>query len=303
MPASMTLFPMSAVVDGVLSYLQKIFGDPDITPSEYRFDRDGRISKIRVSGPFVANNDKPMSAPFVVVERSGFSINNLTIDNLRSADENTFENPSHTHILEGSITITCGSSIASEASNLANFIAIMLQADRNIIKSVLKFVRKFDTVSIGPETPVVKDNEIRRFEVVLQCSVSIQQGWVKRMTNLTQFNHADIKDTFPHDTSIAGVITAGSDHLVDSTQNFGVLLENSPQLLPKELAKGWYYIRFDGSNQLHTVVEIVDNHTLKLKSKDANNVFAPWNPLVNKSNVKYSLLWNNVNLSVEIGKP
>jgi hypothetical protein len=102
--------------------------------------------------------------------------------------------------------------------------------------------------------------------------------------------------------SAKGVVTEGSDLLVDTTQDFGIEGTSNPQFLEQELEKGWYYIRFKDNEhyQIYPVVEIVDNHTLKLLTHDANNIPTPWLSPESKIDVSYNLLWNNIHLSMEI---
>jgi len=307
MPAALINFPISAIVDGLLSYIQYIFGNPDITPSEYRWNVDDRQSFIRIGGPFVIDNEKPMSAPFIVVERGPFTFDNRIIDNLKAGGANTFTNPLYAAICDGTINIICGSAVAAEASSLANYLAIMLQSDRHTIIGTLQFLRNLYHVDISPEIPVVKDTQVRRWEVTLRIFVSLQMGWIKTQLDTVQWNSATIYnlDGQPSDAplSIVGSINTGSDLLVDNTQNFGILSTNSPQFLQSDLTAGRYYIRFKdyGCNaQVYPVAEIVNNHTLRLLDHDVNNNPIPWSAPETSTAVKYNLLYDSLHLKIEI---
>jgi len=306
MPAPMINFPVSAIMDGLLSYLQWIFKNPEITPSEYRWDPDDRKSFIRICAPFVIDNEKPMSAPFVVVERGGFQFDNRILDNLKGAEANTFLNPQYVAIANGTMNIICGSKESAEASSLANYIAVMLQADRHGIIDNLSFVRNLYHLDIGPEVPVVKDTEIRRWEVTVRIFVSLQMGWIKPLREPKVWKSATIYQTDKSSTdaplSDKGSVIKDSDVLVDTTQNFGIDPDNNPRLLEQELNKGWYYIRFkdDDNAQLYTVKEITDNHTLKLETHDINNQPVPWVAPESKSNIEYNLLWSSLHLKMEV---
>jgi len=300
-------FPLQAVVDVLLSYLQYIFGNPEITPPAYRWNSDTRASKIRLSAPFVIDNSKPMSAPFVIVERNPFSFENRTIDNLRTADPNVFTNQEKTDIMNGSINVICGSGTAGEASNIANFLAIMLHADRHGIISNSKFIRNLGYLDVGPEIPVVKDTEVRRWEVTLRLSASLQIGWLEKEKDpelwekLAVYNIGDP----PWDESDSGETTQGSDLLVDTTKNFGYLNTNDPQLLEQEFNRGWYYIRFtsEGKKQLYTVVEIVNSTTLRLETHDENNDPVAWSAPETATDLEYEILWNDLHIHMELPTP
>lgn len=301
-PPSTEGFPLPTIVSGMLSFLQWAFANPDIIPPEYRWDSDDRASKIRISGPFVIDNEKPMSAPYIVVERGSFNFSNSTIDNLKSQDPVTGEESEKVDWMDGSLNITFGSGTATEASNLANIVAIILQSNRHGIASTLKFVRRLQYVGIGPEIPIVKYAEVHRWETTLQMSVSLQFGWIVRQTELEEWNSVDIINTDEGTGYDTGETTQGSDLLVDTSRDFGVLSTNDPQLLSAELSKGWYYIRFDDNpnDQLYVIKEIVDNNTLRLATHDANDDETPWIADETSSGLGYKLFWNHVHVHVKI---
>lgn len=308
MATTLLNFPLAMIVDGILSYLHHLFSTPDLTPSDYRWNSDDRKSKIRICAPFVVDNAKPMSAPFIVVERGAFTYDDRIIDNLKSADPNVQTNPNKVSICDGLINIICGSKEASEASSLANYIALMIQADRHGIINTLTFLRNLKHVDISPEIPVIKDTEVRRWEVTVRIFASIQMGWVESYSELISWKEFSIYETNNIDKnnpfSSNGEVQTGLDLLVDNTKNFGLTILNNPQLLEKELSKGWYYIRFSDNtfNQLYTISEIVDNHTLKLTTHDATGATVPWVSAETKTKVNYDLLWNTIHLYTTVKK-
>lgn len=301
-PAIAKDFPLSLIVDGIISYLQWAFNNPDIIPPEYRWESDDRASHIRISAPFVIDNQKPMSAPFIVVERAGFVFANRTIDNLRSQSHTDGERTEKVDWMDGGINITFGSGVASEASCLANIVAILLQSDRHGIMAALRFVRNLRYSSVGPEVPVVKHAEVHRWEVTLQIEVSLQFGWISSQTEIEPWNKADVINTNDGTFSEHGATTEGSDIFEDLTKDFGITVDNDPQLLPAELSKKYYYIRFsDNPNgQLYTIKEIVDNHHLRLVTHDADDVEVPWAAEETATDIDYDFLWNHVHVHVKI---
>ena len=308
MPAPLINFPLSSIVDGILSYLQWIFGNTEIVPSEYRWNADDRKSLIRISGPFVIDNQKPMSAPFIVAERGSFTFANQTVDNTRGADANTFENMSYTDWGNGYVNLICGSSVAGEASSLANFVAIMMQADRKEISDKLQFLRNLYYLDVSPEIPVYKATEVKRWEVTVRFFVSLQMNWFKSLKSPQLWTKAAFYGTDPNKTTFseAGSTTEGSDTLVDTTKDFGPYITNNPQLLEQELAKKYYYIRFAGSDypeQLYTVTQIVNNHTLQLLTHDTENLPIAWSAPATATGLHYDLLWNNIHVYMELPKP
>lgn len=304
MPVILKNFPVSAIVDVLISYLQFAFSNTEITPAEYRWNVDDRASKIRISGPFVIENEKPMSGPFVVVERGSFVFENRTLDNLKSGSANAFQSKEYVDFANGTINIICGSLVAPEASSIANFLAILFQANRHGIIKNSHFIRNLNYIGIGPEIPVVKDSEVRRWEVTLSLRVSLQMGWMQVAREPTVWQKAAVYST--RDTaekfSDTGEITQGSDLLVDSSQNFGFLESNDPQLIQTEFDKGWYYIRFKDNvnDQLYTIVEVVDNNTLRLETHDTNNDPTAWSATETATGVEYDLLWNHLNIHMEL---
>jgi len=304
MTATLTNFPIAAVVDCLLSYLQFVFSNDEITPDAYRWAEDDRTSKIRISGPFVIDNEKPMSAPFVVVERGSFTFANQTMDNLKSGTANAFEEKTFVDWADGTINIICGSGVASEASSIANFLAIIIQGNRHGIIKNSHFIRNLNYIGIGPEIPVVKDTEVRRWEVTLSLRASLQMGWLHILREPTLWESATVYATkTPVEAySDSGVISIGLDTLVDSTKDFGYLETSDPKLIQTELEKGWYYIRFrdNAYDQLYTIIEIVDSNTLKLQTHDENNDPVAWAATESAVDVEYDLLWNSLNIHMEI---
>lgn len=306
MPVPLIHFPFSAVVDGIISYIQYVFGNPDITPPEYRWNQDTRATRIRIQAPFVIDNQKPMSAPFIVVERGSYAFQNRTLDNLKSADANTFTNKKYSDIADGYVNVICGAGVAGEASSIANFLAIIIQANRHGVVANLKFVRDLHYIDCGPEIPVVKDTEVRRWEVTLRFAASIQLNWFKTFHEPEPliFEKAGIYGLHNEPTvdSDKGIISEGVDTLVDSTKDFGHLITNSPQLLEQEFDRGWYYIRFKDNtqDQLYTIVEIVNPTTLRLQTHDADGNPVAWAASESAIDVEYELLWNSIHLHVEL---
>jgi hypothetical protein len=310
MPASMINFPIANIVDALLSYTQHLFANTDLTPADYRWSSDDRMSKIRICAPFVIDNEKPMSAPFIVIERGGFEFEDRVIDNLKSANENTFQDPNYVTICNGYVNVTVGAGVAQEASSIANFLALMYQADRHGIIKVVNFLRNLKHTTVGPEIPVIKDTEVRRWEVTVTIFVSLQMGWISTLSEpvpWTKFAMYGIKAVDTEPLSSSGVINAGSDLLYDGTKNFGLTTSDDPQFLEQELTKKWYYIRFNNltsgePSQLYPVAEIVDEHTLRLLSHDVNNAETAWSAPESQTDVEYELYWNNVHLYVEVPK-
>jgi hypothetical protein len=298
-------FPATVIVDGILSYLQYSFGNAEIVPADYRWSSDERKSRIRISGPFVIDSQKPNSAPFIMVERGPLSFSNSTIDNVKSSDPNVFTNTEKVDWMDGVLNITCGCgpSASSEATNMANFIAILIQANKKPLMKQLNFLRRLDYIDLGPETPVMKDTEIRRWEVTLRFQISLQMGWIERKvydpdTLADKVEYFNTDDFF---SSSTGILTDGSDILYDPGADFGLLNENSPQLLESELSKGWYYIQLNGLPQNYRVAEIVDNNRLRLLTRKVDDTgdeayVAP----ETATDVQYKLVWNTVHIHCRV---
>ena len=302
MPAPFINFPLKAIVDGVISYTQYLFTNEDITPPSYRYSTDDRASRIRIQGPFVIDNEKPMSAPFIVIERGTFAFSNSIIDNLKSATPNTFEMKQKVDIMDGYINVIVGSRSAGEASNIANFLAISYQSDRHGIASELKFVRNFNYVDVSPEIPVFKDAEVRRWEVTLRLMVSMQIGWATTLREPEPWNKASIYAVNSDwgSSSITGIVAEGVDTLTDANANFGLLETSDPRLIEKELQEGYYYIKFAEDDQFYPVADIVDPNTLQLLTHDTNGDPVPYSAPASAVDLEYELYWNCVHIRGDI---
>ena len=305
MPVPLLNFPLHSIVDGIISYLQFVFSNDEIVPPSYRWDDDDRASKIRISAPFVIDNEKPMSGPFIVVERGSFIFQNRVIDNLKSATPNTMETKEKVDIMDGSLNVICGANVAAEASNIANFLAINFQADRHGIIGNIPFIRNFNIHDVGPEIPVFKDNEVKRWEVTLTIQVSIQFGWINLLRSPEPWNKVALYGTRDETETFSntGILVQGVDTLTDVNKQFGVNTGDDPQLLAKELAEGYYYIQLPNSDypdQLYPVAEIVDQNTLRLLTHDTDNNPIPYSAPESETDVEYELWWNCIHLRGEI---
>ncbi len=302
MPSSLVNFPLATISDGVISYLQFLFGSRKHTPEDYRWSPHQRQTRVTISGPFVFDNERPMAAPFIIVERTPFTFDNRVLDNLKSAKENVFLEDEKVLIADGGITLKVGAGAASEASSIANYLAIQLQADRKGIMQNLGFVRNLNIVDVGSEIPIVKDSEVKRWEVTLRLQVSMQMGWKDLEVDPVKWKSLAMRTVSKEKSyhSDVGVVTTGSANLEDPSANFGLETTNVPQLLKKELDKGWYYVRFDGDEKLYNVESIVNKNKLSLSYHDANDEKVPFNPPESSVNKKYNLLWNEVHLHIEL---
>jgi len=297
-------FPVTAVVDCLLSYTQFLFSKEGLTPGAYRWNEKERDQRIRISGPFSIDNEKPLSAPFIVIERGSFQFQNLAIDNLKGADANSFDNPQYKDTADGVVSIIVGSGTASEASNIANFMAVMIQADRHQIMGNSKFIRNLNYVDISPEMPVMKGVEVHRWEVIVRLSVSIQFGWLKSEMEPILWKSASIRsiDGLTKVFSNKGIISEGYSTLTDGTQNFGFLDSNDPQFITKDFDRGWYYVRFreNENKQLYTITEVKDKNTIKLQTHDENDNPVDWVADKTSIDVEYDLYWNSLHIHMKL---
>jgi len=302
MPVPFLNFPLKAIVDGIISYTKFLFTNDEITPPSYRYSENDRESKLRIQGPFVIDNEKPMSVPFIVVERGTFAFNNSTIDNLKNATPNTFETKEKVDWMDGYINVIVGSRAAGEASNIANFLAINYQADRHGIIDQLKFLRNFNYVDVGPEIPVFKDAEVKRWEVTIRIMVSMQVGWATTIREPEPWNKVSIYAVNSNwgRTSNSGIVAEGLDTLTDSTANFGYLETNDPRLIEKELQEGYYYIKFVDDDQLYPIADIVDPNTLQLLTHDEDGNPIPYSAPASAVDLGYQLYWNCVHIRGDI---
>ena len=302
MPSSLENFPLALVTDGIISYIQHMFGDPKHVPADYRWNANDRESRITISGTFVIDKERPMAAPFIVVERSMFNFENRTIDNLKGAEKNTFLSDEKMIIADGGLSITVGSGTASEASSIANYLAIQIQADRHGIISTLGFIRNLNVVSVSPESPVFKDSEVKRWEVILNLSTSIQMGWIDYEIDPVKWTKLSMRaiDTKKYYESNTGIVVSGNSILTDPKANFGLEVDNNPQLLSRELDKKWYYVQFEDNSNIYYVDRIISNNELELSYHDSDGNSIPFNPNESTVNKGYKLVWNSVHLHIEL---
>jgi hypothetical protein len=299
-------FPITKVVAGLISYTQYVFGSPEHVEPDYRWNEDDRQTKIRISAPFAIDDERPMSQPFIVFKRGQFTFMNNMVDDVKTAEPNTFENMEKVVIANGNLNIICGSRSAVEATGLAQFMSILLQANRHNIagNSNMEILRNLNHVAISDEMPVFKDAQVTRWEVNLNVFLSLQFGWFERLIDPVLWTKIDIKnvDESRRVESDEGITSSGSDLLVDPSKDFGFLNTNDPQFLQQDFDRGWYYIQFKDNQykQLYKIVEVVNPTTLRLVTHDANELEVPWSSPSSETDVEYTLFWNSVHLHVRV---
>ena len=97
--------PLNEISDCLISFIQHLFNTPEITPDEFRWSSNDRETKIFISGPFAITRDKVGAMPTITVSRGSFGFHQRGIDNLKSADPNSFDNDEHLDILQGPVVI------------------------------------------------------------------------------------------------------------------------------------------------------------------------------------------------------
>jgi hypothetical protein len=293
--------PLVSVVDGFISFLQYLFKTPTITPGDFRWSDDQLVSKIFITGPFVIDRARVEGLPTITVSRSPFQFQNQVNDNFASSDPITEENPKHIDLMRGSISVICESGSGPEATSLATFVALMLQANRHQLSARMKsFVHTYRWTGITNETPVQIRDGVTRWQCSVGFDVALKMGWVVTESGLDKFNKAAI---YAGDVQFSSScqVTAASDQIVDMAANFGTIAGSNPLFLTSELDKKWYFICFAGSNKKYTIDSIINNHTLKLTEVDSNGDTVPFNPATSQF-TSYELNWNIIHLYVELPK-
>lgn len=294
-------YPLIELSDGIISFLQYIFSKPNVTPAEFRWNSDERATKVFISGPFSISRQKVGQLPTITVARGPFTYENRVIDNHVASNPNVMTDPQYLDILTGPISLICEAGTGPEATGLASFCALELQAHRKDLALKMEFVHRITWVGISPETPVKEEAEIVRWQCSVTFNASVYTGWVRREIGGTRFNKAAIYDGYNGWESAYGTITQGSDLLVDNSADFGFLTSNNPQLLQSEYDDKWYFVNLENGNKKYTVEELVNSKTLRLSQTDENGNQIPFNPSESKT-VSYKLMWNRIHVYSELPK-
>lgn len=303
MPAILSNAPIATVVDSIVVYLQQTFSDPKKVPKEYLWDDNPSRSSISISSSFPENDDTPERVPSITVDRSALSFPRIAVNDEKSVSANTFETEEKVVTCDGglNVTITCGS--ASEASSMANFLAIMFISDAPAIKTVVSFIRRFRPVGVSAEMPVKRSAEVERWQVVLSIEVGIQIGWFRDYEEAPEkwkrMELVAVSKVHAFESAY-GSVFAGSSSLKDFEAKFGFENDSNPKLIESELNGGWYHVIFEGSPQRYKVVSLKSENEIQLQAVDSDNNPVPFNPLVNGINKKYKIVWNDIHLAVNI---
>ena len=302
MAAILNKCPMVDASDCLISFLQYLFSNPEMTPDEYRWNVNDRATRIFISGPYTVGRDKVGAMPTVTVTSGNFNYNNLGVNNLSSADKNTFENQEFLDLMDGPVAVIVEAGTESEATSMANFIALMIHANRMEIKAQFKFLHRIIRTAISQAVPTKESAEIERWQSTASFMISLYSGWVKSEKGLARWNKVAIHNGSSAWESALGETVQGSDLFFDNSANFGMLTTNSPQLLQQELERKWYFINLGDDAKKYTIEEIVNSTTLRLSMIDEGGNSIPYAANVSQLGITYSLLWNTVHISIEIKK-
>ena len=297
-------YPIAGVVGFLCGFLQEIiFSNPDIAPTVWRYEKSstGRTSKIRISAPFVIDNAKALSQPYVIVERGEFSFNNRVINDSRTAEANTTDEEERVLLPTGVVLMTCGSRSAQEASSLANFITLVINAGKNSIYTGSQFIRLIRTLTIGPEVPVWKGHEVQRYETTIAFEVGLHFAFRLTTIEAEKMNKFSVEGVrLPYELNgTKGEFTQGSGVFTDTTVKFGedVLFE------PGALSEKMYQVGFPGGNP-RVYIDSINyepgesyGYSLNLVTVDeTGKVFTPYAAPADAENLEYVIKWNEFKL-------
>lgn len=299
MAVDLTNFPVVNIVNGLVDFIRYIFRTPGLSPNDWRYSDNPLSSKILIRGGYGSMDIRPGQIPEIIVVRNTFGFSNSTLDNLKSADPNTFSNVEKNDWMVGSVDIICGSRSQNEADCLASFLSVMIHENRHNLIDQLKFLKQISYASIGPSTPgEQQDVEVRRWLTTLRLNTEIKLNWINLEPDDIKFNQLEIytrQNGNAYDME-HGTIEKNTSKLVDPDADFGTELSHSEHLDEAELTAGWYYVFLDGYTTKFKIAEIVDEHTLKLVYDD-KRVDTELDLPEKIEDVPYKIVWNNVHFA------
>jgi len=264
--------PSGKLTSMLISYLQHIFSDEELVTPMYLWNKDQKVSRIRISSVFVVNNETPLSSPYITVRRGSHNFLRVGIDDFIEGDNITLERKSAP--LEGNVMFTVGARSSIEASNIAQFIAEYLQTERHGIIHKSGFLRNFKIIGVGEEVPKVVDSVVHRYEVSVPAFSSSMYISSRDYTAGDPFNMTEFLGYDKISDKSSCVLDANV--LTDLNKTFGESYSYDYFLEPGKL----YYANIDGTS--YEIISILSDHSILLK--DAT--FAP------STTKNYNIIWN-----------
>jgi len=270
------MMPAAKLTSALISYLQFLFSKVNKVGAMYLWNQDQKLTKIRISSAFVIDVQKPLSNPYITVQRGGMNYQKVAIANFIEGD--ALENKvTKGDFLGGGISITVGARTTIEASNIAHFIAEYMQVDRGQIISKSGMLRNFQVMGVGPETPKVVDSMVHRAEVTISIMAEticlnevsvLQEG----PFNITDILGIDWRSGESKGDVASGVLNIGSKTVgIDNTYDY--FLEQV------RIDSGEYYAMLNG--EPFQIGTIVDEHNIGIIGCSLNKT------------VDYSIIWNS----------
>jgi hypothetical protein len=313
MAAYLEKLPLTLTVDAIISFLRYVFSNENLAPANYRFVEDiertegTRKTEIKISAQMPINDEKNISTPNVVVVRGAYQKNTSINENLANGSENTFSTMKQLLVYDGIITIMVNSNHASEATNLATFITLMIEANKRSIIEATKFIRFLDGRSISEEMPSEPAPNVTRWTVVINFFTSIYLAvWYREIEGENLFEKVSVRSISERRSAsgTAGSITATKNTMTDLTKSFGFTDDSDPKFNKKEFDKKWYYLKFEKDVYYYIITKIADDdkHTLELSMVGENGQLVDFEASESLKNLNYEILWNSNHIYVNVPK-
>ena len=283
--------PAGNITSLLIDYTQRIFGDPNQTPDNYRWSSEGRETLINISAFYPIDEEKPFNIPAIRMQRGQLAINEQINDNFIEA-EDTHSSPQVKGFLyEGPFTIIVSARTPIEASNIAQFLSMRMQNDKDkIINAGRDFLRNFNIRGISEEQPKESQGKVHRYEVLIHAWVSIMNLIQNKIVSDKPLNIISMHGEGEYfKGQISG--NAGDNYVTDSEHTFGFDNTYDFYFDSTELSDNRYYIRFN--NCLYQVTGITDENSLYISALDEDDkIISNWSLDESVSNASYELFWN-----------
>lgn len=270
----------------IIDFLQFVF--KNVVPDQFRWDPDEKRTKIVIGAHEVFGLENAGAILKIAVVRSGFSMEHRTINQARPAP-NTYGQKSFADLMDGTISVVVEAGTSEEATGLATFCGLVINANRAVIIKEAKVFHGLKLRTVSEERTVDMQSKPTRIQCAAILDAPLNVSWMTDKKTGYIFGEMNMQHM---DTEIVFLshcsITAGSKILLDSNANFGYFNTNRPQFTEKDLLEGWYTVRFKVSGEEYKIKSVVALDRLELVSEMKKT----------ETDLEYDIIYNSMYFEV-----
>jgi hypothetical protein len=249
----------------IIDFLRYVFGN--LTPVQYRYEEDVTKTRVVIGGHEVFGLENAGGIIKISVVRSSFSIEHRTI-NQAGPVGSTYAAKRYADLMDGTLSIVVEAGTSEEATGLATWAGMVVNANRHIIiKEAPGVFHALKLRQIAEERTVDMQAKPIRIQCAAVFEAPLNMSWIEDKKKGFVFSNIEIRHADQPPVFVSHCnYTASSKILIDLNARFGYFNTNNPKFVEGDLAKGWYSIIFTDTGSQNKIVSVISPTELELEN-------------------------------------